>query len=228
MAFALVSFPILFKVNVKVGKVWLVTMGLAAALGYVASDFADYYFYTFEKEGQTYRLKDVATFDQYMDIRLSKTEVTHHGSTPMFEVGDTGTKIFYLIDLIGAFLGAAGILWVFRERYPYCARCSRYLKLTYKKNVMIKDETPFKTAFDGIVGAMNESNGDKVRNLLETAAHDKKGLYAIFFESRGCPTCAKGHALLRPSVKKKNNWVEIKNWTVRKDLESPLIRTAPH
>lgn len=226
-AAGLIHFGGLLWSHVRITMPVMIVLGLSAALGYLAADYSTYYTAEFEEAGEKVVLRDIATFEQYMNVRLSKTTVNsrHGGDKPMYEAGGEVTKLFYLIDLLGAFFGAAGVLYLVREAYPYCTRCSKYLALNYKKKLFFGEEEAFKTSYAEVAKAVEERDGDRARHLLEPTGNlAKKGAFLLEFFSRGCPTCAKGYVLLRPSVFSGKNYTPIKELVVKRDLDSALIR----
>jgi hypothetical protein len=87
-------------------------------------------------------IHDALNFGEYLHQRLASSEYQSKDHDWMTESFDrTGTTIFFVLDHIGASVGALVILLVFRASTIYCTPCQRYYR-KLKRLVVDSDLSP--------------------------------------------------------------------------------------
>jgi hypothetical protein len=121
-----------YLLNQRLNGWRIVVLALAASASYLAIDFGIYRSTSIPVNGVngmpggSYRLAELVSFPQYMRWRLGSSSVTTSQGAKIIEMGAAGTTLSFVIDVVGAFVGAGGMLVVAVSMYPYCARCGRF------------------------------------------------------------------------------------------------------
>lgn len=198
------------------GLLWL---SVGALFGFAATDYGVYLSTTIaitEMEGipdGEYRLVELISFWDYMKLRLGSSSLSSTYGGGDFELGRMGTTLSYVVDLLGAWLGAWGTLIYLAGRYPYCERCSIYKKRERKYRVLFKfDERLVEEVFgrlqELIRGAIYP---DLVKYCQELAQkhNDRNGNINITVDQRFCPRCREATLLGSVSRLAGSEWKEL-------------------
>ena len=224
-----VQFGYCFKTNERLSTFLMIHLSVMALLGYSAVDYGIYKSIVIEiedveglEDGQ-YKLSELISFWQYTKLNLGGSKVDGQYGTDGFEMGSVGTTISYFADLLGAGLGALGLLYFCSQKYPYCLPCSKYKKRDQSYDIQFKyDETMVEQIFSQIHELMEKiSYQDLVAYLqdLRTKHTDKKGDIKINVDQRFCPVCNEGTIIANVNRKKGGDWTEVKELNFRLDSQ---------
>jgi len=160
-----------------------------------------------------YKISSFVSFSDYMSNRLGATTLKSTRGHGSFEMGATGTKISFAVDLLGAALGALGTLFVLIPQHPFCGRCSVYKKRHHLYNIRpAPDEPTLRGVINSIAEVCQKQDHRELVKLLKTleATHqDKKSHIQISADERFCPKCREATVLGKVSRLQGNEWEEI-------------------
>jgi len=213
------QFGISYPLNQKIGGWDIPILAVAAMIGYVAVDYGIYLATTITVtgvEGITdgeHKLSELITFIEYMKWMLGSSSVSTRHGTEIFEMGSIGTAISYIIDVVGAFLGAAGTLFLFSEKYPFCDRCEKFKKRESIYEIFFNyQEDMAKTIFTKIAELIEKSDYKEMlaycRDLSEKYS-EKNGDVKIFIDQRFCPVCHESSIIGKVFRGAGKEWKEI-------------------
>jgi hypothetical protein len=224
-----VQFGYCFKTNEKLSTFLMIHLSVMALFGYSAVDYGIYKSIVVEVEdvegiedGQ-YKLAELISFWQYMKINLVGSKVDSQYGTDGFEMGSVGTTISYLADLLGAGLGAVGMLYFCSQKYPYCVPCRKYKEREQRYDVQFKyGDSLNEQIFGGIHEKIAEGSYQDVVAYLQAlgAKHtDRKGNMKISVDHRFCPSCFEGTILGKVHRKSGGDWTEVEDLNFRLDSQ---------
>ena len=224
-----VQFGYCFKTNERLGTFLMIHLSVMVLLGYSAVDYGIYKSIVIEvadvegvEDGQ-YKLADLISFWEYTKMNLGGSEVEGQYGTDGYEMGSVGTTISYLADLLGAGLGAVGMLYFCSQKYPYCLPCRKYKKREQRYDVQFKyQESLVEQIFGGIREKIEkESYQDVVAYFqgLGDKHADRKGDMKISVDQRFCPICNEGTILGKVNRKKGGDWTEVDELNFRLDSQ---------
>jgi hypothetical protein len=125
--FGFLQYRVARLLHARIGALAGAALALVGAVSYAATDFGTWATASVEtSDGQTVALREVATFGDFMHERLSHSSISRRSRT--VEVGSTATMVSFGVDLLGALLGTAAIVFGLAADAAYCQRCSRYRK----------------------------------------------------------------------------------------------------
>ena len=214
-----VCFWICFGLNQRIEGFSILILAISAALGYVAVDYGIYYstyipIYGVEEipDGE-YKLSEIISFGEYMRFRLGSSSISFRGHTELFELGSAGTTISYVIDLIGALLGAAGALFACSEKYPYCDNCSRFKTREKKYKIIFQNnEKTTPEVFSKIANLIDKSDYKGIISYFQKLSEsfsDNKGDIRIIVDQRYCSMCREATILGNVYRRVSNEWKEV-------------------
>jgi hypothetical protein len=125
--FGFLQYRVARLLHVRIGALAGALLTLAGAVSYAASDFGACAAASAQTDaGQTVPLREVVSFREFMHERLSRSSLSRRSRT--VELGGTATLENLAVDLLGALLGTAAIVFGLAADAAYCQRCSRYRK----------------------------------------------------------------------------------------------------
>jgi hypothetical protein len=201
-------------------------LALCSGVAFLAGDYATYDTMVIEENGDSAKLSELISFGQYMEFRLEKSSYKFKSSSE-FEVGGLVTKLFYLLNLLGSALGAFGVLWLCKEKYPFCERCDRFYAQIFSDKKRIGTEAAFKGHYAELRGPIDSRDGLALRGAwdkIPAKPAEKRAPFLVVLEARKCPTCMKSSIRLTPSMLSGNNWSELKDLSIFVNTEAPLLQ----
>jgi len=241
IAIASIQFAICYRLNQKVTGPSLVVLAAAAMIAYAAVDYGIYFTTKIDISGVEgvpdgrYSLRRLMTFRQFMKVNLSGSSLARIPGEAGTNVGATGTTIFYVADLLGALLGASGMLYYFSQKRPYCNRCARYKEQEAKYEIRFEyDENLAKEIFGNITQLKDKAAYDQMVSYCEQLAEQHtgdQGNVKIVVEQRLCPECAEATILGSVYRYAKKEWTEVSELAFSLNSEShervPLREPMP-
>lgn len=197
----------------------LLTLSLAAMVGYALVDYGIYFSTSIHLKGVEglpegdYKLSDLISFWDYMAWRLgSSTISTRHGAK-LLQMEAAGTTLSYIIDLAGSLLGALGSLFICTDKYPYCDRCFQFKRREKKYQVTFKYEENlaqevFVRISELIQGQIYKDIVSYFRELSDRH-HEKKGNVRITVDQRFCRRCREASIIGKVYRLKGSEWDEV-------------------
>ncbi len=211
-----IEFGYCFKMDQRIDTAAIIFLAAVTLLGYGAVDYGIYRSITVTVEQNEqipagdYELSELITFGQFMKYNLEGSSIDEFGQAK--QIGSVGTKLSYFADLIGASLGAIGVLILCREKYPFCSRCSRYKKRRERYEILMEfDEQRTNEIFEKIRELINADVFEDVIAYFQQLAcefHDEKVDIKITVDQRYCPRCGEEILLGRVYRKSGRDWIE--------------------
>ncbi|MHC4154590.1 MAG: hypothetical protein ACYST6_06670 [Planctomycetota bacterium] len=215
---AWIQFAICYRLNQKVTGVSLVVLA-AAMISYASVDYGIYFTTKVTISGVEeipdgeYKLRELMTFTQFMKLNLQGSTVSDGPGLGGTEIGATGTTISYIADLLGALLGAGGLLYYFSEKRPYCDRCGKYKEQEDKYQILFTHEENLVKEIFGRLTELKEKGvyDDMASYCTELAEQHQAadGDVKIVVEQRLCPDCREATILGNVFRYGKKEWNEV-------------------
>jgi hypothetical protein len=220
LAIAWIQFAICYRINQKVAGVSLVVLAAAAMIAYASVDYGIYFTMKITITGVEeipdgeYRIRDLMTFTQFMKLNLQGSTVSDGpGLSGGTEIGATGTTISYIADLLGALLGAGGLLYYFSEKRPYCDRCGKYKEQQDKYQIFFAhEENLVKEIFGRLAELKEKGVYEDMSSYCSELAEQHPGAEGdvkVVVEQRLCPDCREATILGNVYRYGKKEWKEI-------------------
>lgn len=126
-----------------------------------------------------------------------------------------GDKLSYFVDLLGAFIGNLGCLYVWTEKYPFCDQCKIYKKRESKYEILILET---EALLSDILRRINEYIiQDNLSELisyikeLDVFHNNATANKRIIVDHRYCPKCNAVTIIGTVSKREDNDWSEVDN-----------------
>lgn len=204
-----IQFGYCFKMNQWISGGVIAFLAVASLVGYVSVDYGIYTTKTISIEGQEeipdgeYKLSELMSFWQYMKLNFG------------METGAFGTMISYIADMIGAALGATGVLMLCREKYPFCLKCGRYKQREQKYEVrLVFEEQQVNKIFQKMDELIEAGIYRDIVGYCQQLTHDykdSKGDVKISMDQRYCPMCLESTILGTVHQKSGGDWNEVED-----------------
>ncbi|MHC4567076.1 MAG: hypothetical protein ACYTE3_15135 [Planctomycetota bacterium] len=213
-----VCFWICFGLNQRIRILSTAILAISAAVGYVAVDYGIYrstYVTIQDVEGMPdgqYKVSELVSFREVMRFALGSSSISAIGGDE-FEMGPAATTISYVVDLIGALAGSAGILFACSRRYPYCEKCSRFKTRQKKYQIAFQfDEKVADQVSSTIRDLAGRSDYEGIISYFEKLSESfpgTKGNIRIHIDHRHCLVCREGTVLGRAYQRVRRGWKEV-------------------
>ncbi len=204
--FGWIQFQVARLLHARIGVVGGAFLTLCSAVAYEATDVGIWATSSVTVEGGEIALRDSVTLPEFLGARLSHSSISARGKS--LEVGSTATLLSFGVDMLGALLGGAAMVFGMSSGAAYCERCSRYRKdLNKVEREYPLDEARAESFWQGYQQLA------AARQYAQLAAH-VQGLPAITVASRrkleaqesACPKCKQAALALSVHRFEKDDW----------------------
>lgn len=217
MALGWVQFMFCFGTGARVTRGIAVFFAIMAGVSYFTVDYGIYRSMTVPLSGiegvpdGVYNLSDIMPFSGYLAMRLESTTVSRGSSS--VEIGSIGTTIGFIVDLIGAAIGAFMVVSGMISKYPYCAGCGKYL-VRKRLFTALPDpgEEEVEALLETVAALAVGGSHDELLDLLDTLESDKShsgSHLKIVADHRHCNRCGSSVLLGQFHRREGNNWAEV-------------------
>lgn len=211
------QFRAAFLLNIRLRSAAVLLVALGCTAGYGATDFGIYLTTSVPIEGVEgvedgeYALRDILSFGEYMRTRLDSTTMSSlKRRDESTDFGSTGTKVFFVIDLLGAFLGSLGILMVMAGESTFCEPCGAYRRRTAKLNLPLAgDDAEVQNAVEQLHALANQGSYGDVAAHLKTLSADESAPVKVVAEERQCRDCGGLSLIAKVERKEGNEWKPV-------------------
>lgn len=219
MLLGLVQFFVCFLLGTRVSPAIAGVFSACALLAYLATELGTYETLRIdasEIEGAPdgeYRLSSLVSFQDYLSARLGSQTLVAHQVGSSLEVGETGAKVNFVLDLLGAALGAFGAVLVLIDKYTYCAACGVYEKRSRLYRIRPAGDDATIAEVMRTIAEISASRDHQrlVRHLaqLEQVHQANGGHVQIDADERACPRCSGATVLGRVMRRDGSDWKEV-------------------
>jgi hypothetical protein len=214
-----VQFQLLRLTDARLTARGVLVVAVAATAGYVATDVGVYLTLSVaDATGRVIPLREAVGFGEYMSFRLSGTTVSRVGGAGSFDMGRAGTTITFLVDLVGAFVGAAGAALSVADGSPYCDRCRRYQAAgTKAERCLGTDLAEANLQWGGLHAIAAAGDYDGLAGaVLGLPPVDSASVAKITVTEFVCPGCRQGTVLGTVRRREENDaWGPVNGLTLR-------------
>jgi hypothetical protein len=193
--------------HARIGALGGVFLTLVGGVAYLATDAGIWATTSVRTDaGQSVPLREVASLGEFIGARLSHSSISRRGRT--VEVGSTVTIITFGVDMLGALLGTAALVFGMASSAAYCQRCSRYRKdlLTVEREYPLDEaESDAKwQTFQQLADAKHyDELAAKVQAMPLLTIASRRKLEA---QESACPKCGQTAIALSISRQDKDGW----------------------
>lgn len=199
-----IQFGYLFNVNQRLTNTAMIVLVIFAVLGYASVEYGIYRTVKIPVEGHKsipdgeYNISRLMTFGQFMKWSYAETP---------------WSVISYIVDLTGAALGAAAVLLLCRDKYPFCILCTVYKERRRKYTMCLKFDTDkLDEAVRGIEEIVSRSKPEELAEYCEKINGNYAGANVdamIRIDQRYCAICNESTFLGKISRRKGKEWNDI-------------------
>lgn len=212
LAIGSVQFLGCYFFQARVSFEMIVVFCLTSPLGFFSTEVGTYLTVTVPVRGAggipdgNYRISAVQSFFDYMSNRLGSTTINLKNYAPLgskskpdsFEIGAAGTTISFLVDLLGASIGALIAVVGFMMKYPFCVRCNCYKKRRHHYQISVPPDEGGVAAINEIAEMCRKQNHDGLVSLLASLKNEhrgKKSHIQVTADERFCAKCGEATVL---------------------------------
>jgi len=160
-----------------------------------------------------YKISSFWSFYDYMSYRLGSSTISSMKGHGSFEMGAAGTSVSFVVDLLGAAIGAFGTFLTLIPLYPFCARCACYKKRHHLYKIQPKaGEATLGSVLTSIAEVCQKQDHRGLVKLLaslERDHQDKKSHIQISADERFCPKCREATVVGKVLKQQGNDWKEL-------------------
>lgn len=214
------GFELCYLLHAKVAAAGIALLAVSAVLGYIAVDVGIYFQQSVAVEGiegipdGEYTFSELMSLGQYFQMRLGSSEITTRGGFNVVEFGATGTIVSFVVDMLGAMAGAAGVAFGLAELRPYCNRCGRFKRRTRKLRLMLQNNvqaSEVQTNLKQFVRANDYPGMVAYIRQISPQFGGSNGKFRIDIDQRHCPACREATLIGRVYRLDKGSWSEIES-----------------
>jgi hypothetical protein len=193
--------------HARIGALGGVFLTLIGGASYLATDAGIWATSSVQTDtGQSVPLREVASLGEFMGERLSHSSISRRGRS--IEVGSTVTIATFAVDVLGALLGTAALVFGMASGAAYCQRCSRYrkdlLKLEREYPLDEAESDAKWQAFEQLAEAKHyDELAARVQAMPQLTIASRRKLEA---QESACPRCGQTAIALSVSRQDKDGW----------------------
>jgi hypothetical protein len=198
----------------KPGRLLLLNMLIISAATFFAIHYCQYSL----AEVQGMPLRDMLSFEQYLDIIIRSTSfvVQNHGRNAA-DTGELGVWGYLpaLLEVLGFAIGGLSMYFVLQGK-PYCDRCSRYLGQREVQTRYATDGEELAVMTSRWSDFGTSGNLPAVLDEHRALAADKpksKTFYKTEVETRRCSACGRTWLKHSAKVKTRKDWQDVPGLT---------------